>query len=138
MHVQTGLEFQDGIRVQNLKIPLKKNHNGGRLPPCKILSFPEIFAFMKRHYLFTKNLPIFMQCWTISYCLLIGGDSFLNAVQSENSKHSCGISCILPAFGEIIIYSCNMIVDLKIINCEKVCVLAISSEISKFCQYLAK
>ena len=76
-----GLEFQSGIRAQNLEIPSKTNREGGRLPPWKILSSLEIFVFMKRNSPFLKNSPIFVYLWQFlsvrgNFLLSIGGHSF--------------------------------------------------------------
>ena len=57
-----GLNFRAGWRDSRPKVrnPFEKNRKGGRLPPIKILGFPEMLVLMKRSSLFTKSLPIFV------------------------------------------------------------------------------
>ena len=80
---------------------------------------------MKRNSPFPKKFADF--CVTLDNFLLpILDDSFpilyqeLNTVRSENSELSHGILHFLPVFGEIIVYLCKMVVDLKNINYGKI------------------
>ena len=126
-----GLNFRAGWRDlrPNFRNPVEKNREDGRLPPWKILCFLEICFYETKLLVsekftdFIKKLDNFLMSEVISYCrskaIVFRFYEELKAVRFTSSELNRGISCILPAFGEIIVYSCKMIVGLKNINCGK-------------------
>ena len=79
-----GLNFRAGWwdSHPNFRNPIEKNHEGGRLPPGKILSFPEIFVFMKQNSLFLKKI--------VDFCITL--DNFLVSVVISYCR-SDGVEC---------------------------------------------
>ena len=123
MHLSRALPyFRAGWRDSRPKFrnTIENNREGGRLPPRKILGFPEIFAFIKRNSCFRKirrfscNAYYFLVSVAFSCrseVLVFRFSQELNAVRSENSELSRRISRILPVFYEILVYLRKMIVD---------------------------
>ena len=68
-----GLNFKTGWLDSHLKLRnrIKKNHEGGRLPPWKIFVFSEIFALMKWNSPFQKNSTIFVQRWFVVFMFMV-------------------------------------------------------------------
>ena len=116
------------IHPQNLKIPSKKSW--GRETPAlknpvfwKLLFLRNKTSHFRKICWFSLTLDSFLVSVVISYCRLevtvFQSYQKLNAVRSKNLELSCGISHILLVFGEITVYLCKMIMDLKNINCRK-------------------
>ena len=128
-NIKAWISGKEGrIRAQNIEILSKRIGIVKYSRPEKFMVFIKCFSFMKQNSLFPKKIPlIFAYYWTISYCLSYCWTEVivfqfyqeLNAVWSENSELNRRISCILPIFGEIIVYLGKMFVDLKKINCGK-------------------
>ena len=126
-----------GIRTQNFEIPPKRISRAGHSRSVKFSVFRKFLLLWIKTPRFRKKFAD-LRTTLDNFLLPIRSDCFPNAVQSENSKLSRGISRILPVFGEIIECLCKMFVDLKYINCGKIHVLAISRENRKFCRYYSK
>ena len=112
-----GHEFQGrmaGFTPPNLEIPSKRIR-GGRLPPGKILGFPEL-SISKKFDVFHVTLNNFLLPNRGVIFLISPG---IEIVRSENLELRHGISRILLVFGEIIVYLYKMIKDLKNIKCGK-------------------
>ena len=109
---------------------LKKNREGGRILPWKILGFPEIFACTKQKSLFWKICRF--SCNTGQFfsvhgnlLLLVGGDSFLILPGVECSSirwlviYSQNIAYFADFWQNNSTYLLKLTVDLKNINCGK-------------------
>ena len=115
--IRAWVSKQDSsLKFRNLA---KKNHEGGRLPTCKILDFFRNLCFYEMKLPVSKKIANF-RIMLDNFLLTIAGDSFPNAVQFENLDLSHRIPHILPVFAKIIVYLCKMIVDLTHENARRV------------------
>ena len=112
-----GLNFRAGWRDSRAKFrnPVEKIREGGKIPPVKNSQFSRKFCFYGAKLAVSKKFAAFrvkLDNFLVSVgniLLPMGGDIFpmyqeLDAIRSENSKLSRGISRILPVFGEITAY----------------------------------